>query len=217
MSILLCAATGMEVAPTIQMMAKQNFSGKVDLLITGVGLMATTYALTKQLTLKQPDIIIQAGISGCIDENLNLGDVVVVKDEAIGDMGVMENKSFKTLFDLNLLQNDDQPWKNGKLVNTNKNLLVLSGLQQVHAVSVHEITTHPKRINYYKENLQAQIEHMEGAALHFVGLMEGIPFLQIRSVSNHVSVRDKTEWKLDESIENLNTELQKTISKLIKE
>ncbi|MDQ3551768.1 MAG: futalosine hydrolase, partial [Bacteroidota bacterium] len=180
-------------------------------------LMAATYAITKQILHKPPAIIIQAGISGCIDEKLNLGEVVVVKDEVVGDIGVMENKAFKTLFDLNLLQKDDQPWKNGKLVNTNKNLLLSSGLKQVHAVSVHEISTHPKRIQYYKESLQAQIEHMEGAALHFVGIMEGIPFLQIRSVSNLASVRDKTKWKLDESITNLNNELQKMISQLIKE
>ena len=217
MSVLLCAATGMEVAQTVQLMAKQNFSGKVDLLITGVGLMATTYALTRQIIQKKPAIIIQAGISGCIDEKLNLGDVVVVKDEVIGDMGVMENKSFKTLFDLNLMHKDDQPWNNGKLVNTNKNLLLSSGLKQVHAVTVHEITTHPKRIHYYKETLHAQIEHMEGAALHFVGLMEDIPFLQIRSVSNQVSVRDKSVWKLDESIDNLNQEVQRIISQLILE
>lgn len=217
MSILLCAATGMEVAPTVQMMAKQNYSGKVDLLITGVGLMASTYTITKQILQKQPAIIIQAGISGCIDENLNLGEVVVVKDEAVGDMGVMENDSFKTLFELNLIQKDEQPWQNGKLVNTHNNLLFLTGLKQVQAVSVHEITTNEKRIQYYKESLKAQIEHMEGAALHFVGLMEGIPFLQIRCISNLVSVRDKTKWKLNESITNLNNELQKIINELIKE
>jgi futalosine hydrolase len=217
MSILLCAATGMEVAPTVQMMAKQNYSGRVDLLITGVGLMASTYAITKQVLQKKPSIIIQAGISGSIDEDLSLGEVVVVKDEAIGDMGVMENKSFKTIFDLNLLTEDDEPWKGGKLVNTNNNLLLRSGLKQVHAVSVHEITTHPKRIAYYKDCLQAQIEHMEGAALHFIGILEEIPFLQIRSVSNFASVRDKSKWKLDESITNLNNELQRIISQLIKE
>ncbi|MBA2329675.1 MAG: futalosine hydrolase [Flavisolibacter sp.] len=217
MSVLLCAATGMEVSPTVQMMAKQNFSGKVDLLITGVGLMAATYALTKQIAQKKPAIIVQAGISGCLDEALSLGEVVVVKNEAIGDMGVMENDSFKTLFELNLIQKDEQPWQNGKLVNTHNNLLFLTGLKQVQAVSVHEITTNEKRIQYYKESLKAQIEHMEGAALHFVGLMEGIPFLQIRCISNLVSVRDKTKWKLDESITNLNNELQKIINELIKE
>jgi futalosine hydrolase len=204
------------VAPTVQMMAKQNYSGKVDLLITGVGLMASTYSITKQVLQKKPSLIIQAGISGCIDEDLHLGEVVVVKDEAIGDMGVMENKSFKTIFDLNLMTKDDEPWKGGKLVNTHNNLLLISGLKQVHAVSVHEITTHPKRISYYKENLQAQIEHMEGAALHYIAIIEEIPFLQIRSVSNFASVRDKSKWKLDESITNLNNELQRIISQLIK-
>ena len=58
------------------------------------------------------------------------------------------------------------------------------------------------------------IETMEGAALHYVCLQENIPFIQIRSVSNHVGERDKTKWKMKEAINNLNTELSKLINRL---
>jgi futalosine hydrolase len=58
------------------------------------------------------------------------------------------------------------------------------------------------------------VESMEGAALHYVCLMEGIPFLQIRSVSNVTGDRDKNRWKLKEAIENLNKSLVLLIKKL---
>jgi futalosine hydrolase len=57
---------------------------------------------------------------------------------------------------------------------------------------------------------------MEGAALHYVCLMEEIPFLQIRSVSNLLGDRDKKGWKLKEAIEELNESLIALIQKLEK-
>jgi futalosine hydrolase len=48
---------------------------------------------------------------------------------------------------------------------------------------------------------------MEGAAVHYVGLMENVPFLQLRSISNLVGERDKKKWKLPLSIKNLNQTL----------
>jgi futalosine hydrolase len=55
---------------------------------------------------------------------------------------------------------------------------------------------------------------MEGAALHYVALMEKIPFLQLRSLSNFVGERDKNKWLMKEAIINLNLELQSLILKL---
>jgi futalosine hydrolase len=54
---------------------------------------------------------------------------------------------------------------------------------------------------------------MEGAGLHYVALMEKLPFLQIRSVSNFIGERDKTKWEMKKSITNLNRALQQLITK----
>ncbi len=58
------------------------------------------------------------------------------------------------------------------------------------------------------------VESMEGAALHYVCLMENIPFLQIRTVSNLMGERDKTRWKIKEAIKSLNESLVYLIQKL---
>jgi futalosine hydrolase len=55
---------------------------------------------------------------------------------------------------------------------------------------------------------------MEGAALHYIAILEKIPFLQIRSLSNFIGERDKQQWKLKESITSLNQALQVILNKL---
>ena len=66
----------------------------------------------------------------------------------------------------------------------------------------------------FQRNAVPVVESMEGAALHYVCLMEKIPFLQIRSVSNVTGDRDKTRWKLKEAGKNLNEALVLLIQKL---
>ena len=156
----------------------------------------------------------QDAVAGSFNAN-NEGQVVVVKSECLGDLGVEEKGTFHSVFTMGLQQADDYPWSNSKLVNTDKNLPEW-GLPVVDAVTVHEISTDPKRIQYYRDQLQASIETMEGAALHYVSLMEKFPFLQLRSVSNFAGERDKSKWQLKLAIEKLNYELEKILLKLMK-
>jgi futalosine hydrolase len=48
---------------------------------------------------------------------------------------------------------------------------------------------------------------MEGAALHYTCLMEKVPFIQLRSISNYIAERNKTKWDMKKSISNLNKAL----------
>ena len=58
---------------------------------------------------------------------------------------------------------------------------------------------------------------MEGAALHYVCLMENIPFLQLRAVSNFVGERNKANWEIGEAIHHLNEKLKSIIQQLTNE
>jgi futalosine hydrolase len=214
MEVLLCAATRFEIEPTIQYLASEKITN-IDILITGVGLLSATYQITKAVSRKRPQLILQAGIAGTFDSNLQLGSVVLVESETIGDLGVMEQGMFRSVFDMKLVQENDTPWSHGSLLNASE-ILNQSKLQKVRSVSINEITTLPSRIEHYKSSLGATVESMEGAALHYVGLMENIPFLQVRSLSNFVGERDKSKWHIKEAIENLNKELIQIISKLVR-
>ena len=70
MKILVVAATELEVQPFI----KENKN--CDVLITGVGIPATVYHLTKKILENKYDVIIQAGIAGTFTKKIKRGDVV---------------------------------------------------------------------------------------------------------------------------------------------
>lgn len=211
MQILLCAATEMEIAPTLQVLSKR--SHPVQFLITGVGLLASTYALTRAVITRRPDMILQAGVAGSLNPELPLAQTVLVKSECVGDLGVQENGRFHSPFDMRLIDANAWPWQDGRLPNGNK-LLSQMELAAAEGVTVNQITTSPQTILRYQNKLNVEVESMEGAALHYIGLAEKIPFLQIRSLSNFIGERDKSKWRLNEAIKNLNREVQLIIAKL---
>jgi len=210
MKILLVAATVFEIAPFISAY-RQKDNGmadrEIDILITGVGLTATTFHLQKQLMVKRPDLVIQAGITGCFDRSIALGTVVTVKKDAIADQGVLEAGEFQNLFQLGFTQPNQFPYSKGWLVNGDTNLIKKTRLKPVTGISVNQITTSPKMIRTLVTQLNPVTESMEGAALHYTCLQEKCSFLQLRSISNYVGERNKARWNLKESIINLNNEL----------
>ena len=210
-NILVAAATAKEIDPFIALTRTGQFIN-VDILITGIGLTASTYHLCKQLALKKYDFVVQAGVAGSFDPNILLGEVVAVNQDAIADQSVVELEKLKTLFDLNLVPQDQHPYKKGWLINPNKEILKKSTLKIVKGVSVNQISTSKEMITFYRNTFNPVTESMEGAALHYVCLMENIPFLQIRSISNYIGERNKKKWNMNDSIINLNEVLIKTIN-----
>ena len=51
---------------------------------------------------------------------------------------------------------------------------------------------------------EVQVESMEGAAFFYACLAAGVPFAEIRSISNRVEPRNRDAWDLHLSIRNLN-------------
>ena len=210
-NILVVAATAKEISPFINLTRSGSFTN-VDILISGIGLTASTYHLSKQLALKKYDVVIQAGVAGSFDLGIDLGQVVAVKQDAIADQSVIELEKLKTLFDLHLVPQDQFPFKKGWLVNPGKVLLKATKLKKVKGVSVNQISTSKQMIKFYRQTFDPVTESMEGAALHYVCLLENVPFLQIRSISNYIGERNKNKWNMMDSIINLNRELVKIIN-----
>lgn len=206
MKVVITSATEKEI---IQLKGKiVDFSANFGALsihfhTSGVGLLAASFSITRLIYEEKPDLIIQLGIAGCFDSKMELGKVVIVKEDGLGDQGVEENGRFIDLFD------DKQLIRNGKPINLKKmpnpflNDLNFSFLDEVTACTVNEVTTHPLRIQQLIENNHFILETMEGASLHYCCLQLGIPFVQIRAISNYIGERDKTKWKFSEAFNNL--------------
>ncbi|OSZ80677.1 hypothetical protein CAP36_05335 [Chitinophagaceae bacterium IBVUCB2] len=214
MNCLVVAATPIEISPFLERYrADRDLPLNIDILITGIGLTATTYSLTRQLNIKRPDLIIQAGVGGCFDNSVPLGAVLAIKQEAIADQSVIELDRLRTMFHLKLVPQNQYPFSKGWLVNKSE-LLKKVKLKKVKGISVNEITTSKQKVKFYTETFNPVVESMEGAALHYVCLMEKIPFVQIRSVSNYIAERNKKNWNMKESINNLNNELINLLQQL---
>ena len=214
MKILVAAATPIEISPFLKQLREDPLLfSNTDVLITGIGLTATTYTLSKQFQIYKPDLVIQAGVGGCFDKTKPLGTVVAVKQETIADQSVIEINQLKTLFDLKLIPHNQFPYRNGWLINKNE-LLKNIKLQKVKGISVNEITTSRKKMIFYEKHFSPVVESMEGAALHYTCLIENIPFIQIRAMSNYIAERNKKKWNMKESVDNLNKELVKTLKNI---
>jgi futalosine hydrolase len=211
MHILLVSATTFEIQPTIDaMVASGGVFGshrhRLETLITGVGGIATTWSLMRQIGSGRPDLVVQAGIAGTLRDR-KLGEVFMIEADELADIGVWEEGRFKTVFDMGFVDFDGGPFAHGRLVNPYRQLMALTGLEAVAGLTVNEITTNVERISWYQQNTFAVVESMEGAPLHYVCLQEQIPFLQLRSVSNLVGVRNKSQWDIRGAIAALNREL----------
>ncbi|HEY8689752.1 MAG TPA: futalosine hydrolase [Chitinophagaceae bacterium] len=210
MKILVVAATQLEIEPFI------NLKNNIEVLICGVGIPSTVFHLTKKLLQQKYDLVIQAGIAGSFSKKIKKGEVVAVEQDAFGDIGVEEDGKFKTIFELGFGDENKFPFKNGYLINTSE-ILQSTHLKKVKAVTVNKINASKKQGKQLKNNFNAEVESMEGAAFHFVCLQQNIPFIQIRSVSNKVGVRDKTKWKIIDAIVNLNRELINLVDSINKQ
>ena len=211
MQILVVSATALEIKPVISFLEHSN--SDANILITGIGGAAAAFSLTDYCNKNTVDIIIQGGVAGYFKKD-KLGEVFVISQETFADLGVWENKKFKTVFDLQLEEKNKFPFKKGLLTNPYKKLLALTKLKRVSAIGVNEITTDKKRIDWYKQNFSPVVESMEGAAFHYVCLQKKIPFLQLRAASNYIGERNKSKWKMKEAIINLNKELIFLLSEL---
>ncbi|MBL7751708.1 MAG: futalosine hydrolase [Chitinophagaceae bacterium] len=209
MQILLVASTSLEIKPFMAQIRSGDLGTlsrhELDILITGVGLMSSTYAISRQIHLKRPDLVIQAGLAGSFDTSqYPIGSLVVVGKEWVADLGVKEKGEFRDLFGLGLSRPNQFPYKKGCLINPDLKSLKEVGLPVVNGVSVNSITHSPAIAREYTTRYKPAVESMEGAALHYTCLMEGLPFIQLRAVSNKVGDRNKKNWDIPGAVDRLN-------------
>jgi futalosine hydrolase len=209
MSILITAATKMEIQPF------WDLNPEAEYLITGVGAAATVFQLMNRIENNKYDIILQVGLAGTYTNGLTLGESVIVERDCFADLAVWENKKIINVNELGFTNPNDFPFENGWLVNHNASVN-LTYTKKVKGVTVNLLTDDLNYVNEMKHKYNADVESMEGAALHYVCIQKNIPFLQIRGISNQVGERDKSKWQFKEAIQSSNQLLNDIYSSLKK-
>lgn len=200
MKILLVAATRAEIALLIEHfhLPQQDFveTKDFDLLITGVGMTATAFALGKLLPGNYK-LVLNLGIAGAFNRSIPLTTVVNVTTDEFAELGAENGEGFISIDELGF----------GKAIYAARNNLLhstLGKLQKVHGITVNRV--HGNENSIIKAIMQSNpgIESMEGAAVLYCCEQTALPCLQIRSISNYVEVRNKDNWQIGSAIQSLN-------------
>ncbi len=193
MSVLVVSATALEIEPFLAI------HPDADYLITGVGLSSALYHLTKRIHQFDYDMVLQVGLAGTFNDHLKFGTAVVVQKDRFADLGIWQNQKVISVYDLGLSDPNEFPFQEGWLINNKSDKIAVNSIF-ANALTVNLLTDDNVYIEAMKMKFNADIESMEGAALHFICLQEKIPFLQIRGISNKVGERDKSKWNVKDAI-----------------
>lgn len=200
MKILLVAATRAEIAllATHFHLPDQDFvrTKDFDILVTGVGMTATAFALGKHLS-NHYKLVLNLGIAGTFNHNIPLGTLVNVTTDEFAELGAENGPDFLSIEELGF----------GKSKYTAINNLLHDGvekLQKVHGITVNKVHGDENSILKVINQSNPTVESMEGAAVIYACEKEAIPCLQVRSISNYVEPRNKEKWQIGLAIKNLN-------------
>ena len=88
MKQLIISATAFEIGRIPDSYSKpESDAQQVSFLISGIGIHATTYHLTRYLMLNRVDRVIQVGIAGSFSNKWPVGAVVEVTSDCLADFG----------------------------------------------------------------------------------------------------------------------------------
>ena len=173
----------------------------------GVGILSASFQIP--VLARNADYLVQFGIAGSYVPHLQPGDVVLVEREQLGDEGAESTEGFLSSVSLQLRNPDTSPFQNDMLINPH--LPVANKLYRAKGITVNTVSGSKETITMRQQLFQADIESMEGACLHYYGLLHSIPFLQIRGISNRVEPRNRSAWKIEEALGNASDALKQII------
>lgn len=196
MKLLIVAATEAEIAPTLThfKLVPNNFieTENFDVLVTGVGMVATAFTLGQKLNVKY-NLVLNIGIAGSFDSGIKLGEVVDITQDTFAELGAEDHEKFITLPQLDFGENEFSSSTNNDL-----------RLRKVKGITVNKVHGNTQSIEKTVALYHPQTESMEGAAVFYACNQLNIPVLQIRGISNYVEPRNREIWQIGLAIKNLN-------------
>lgn len=225
MRLLITAAEEEELITAKQaynsLSTSQQESLEITWMLTGIGTTSTSYRLTKIInSVEHPfDLAINIGIAGSFSDSFPLGSVARIEREFFGDLGFETFTGFQTLFDYKILDADTHPFRSGALNAPKLSEKVEEAMQEYReacAVTVQTVSGLPEKTEQLIKGFMPQIESMEGAAFFYVCILEELPFIELRAVSNKVGERDRAKWDIPLALSSLKRANKKLLEALAK-
>jgi futalosine hydrolase len=180
-------------------------NAKAYVAVLGVGLLEFSTNLSAILAKQKFSMVLQVGIGGAFkNRGISIGDVVCIDTEYVGDLGV-EDKDGSFLPWARIGGGSPQLYSGASLENAPK---WLQALKRASGITVNCCTGTEELAEIRQLLFDADVESMEGAAGFAVCKAFDIPCYEIRAISNYVSTRKKSLWKISEALLALKNVLQ---------
>jgi len=208
MRILIVAATAPEIDPIVAGFRSASERGPrvlgytyaghdIDLLVTGVGMVATAAWCSRVLAQTPYDLALNLGVCGSFDPAIAPGTAVHVVTDRLAELGVEDDEMFLPIAMLDL------PCDSGLVNARPPHNVALNALPAVTGITVNTVHGNARSIAAVIERFKPQVESMEGAAFMYACLIHDLPFAQVRAVSNVVETRNRASWKMADALHNL--------------
>jgi futalosine hydrolase len=191
--LLLCVATDFEGALLRERLV--SWPASIALVRTGVGPVNAAHAVTWFLAETGARAIVVCGVGGAYPgSGLQVGDVVCAATECYGDLGATSPSGFLDMKALGF-----------PIVDTPASLFnelpmqIFPVARRVPFVSVSSCTGTEGAARDIETRTSGAVESMEGAAIAHVAHLRNVPVGEVRGISNLVTNRDRSSWRLKEA------------------
>jgi len=190
--LLLCVATELEGA-----LLDDRLGGDATTRIIriGVGPVNAAHAVTLVLAAGKPGAIVVCGVGGAYPSSgLRVGDVACADTECYGDLGAASPAGF---LDMKALGFPVVP--SPVALYNDLPMQVFPSDRRVKFVTMSTCTGTDAAARAIESRTGGAVENMEGAAVAHVAHLHGVPVGEVRGISNIVTDRDTSSWRLKEA------------------
>lgn len=184
------------------------------LLVSGYDKVNAAHSLTCLLEAGCPRLVVQAGVAGAfVSSGLEVGDLAVASSEIYADLGILvpdgwlsadafteplavvDGVALSNTFPLDpgLVEASVRIFRAGSWTGRAPKVEIGSFL------TTSQVTGTRAWADLLEKRWGGIVESMEGAAAAHVCALYGIPFLEVRGVSNLVVDRDRGSWRVEEA------------------
>ena len=170
-------------------------SDDTRIVVTGIGPVNAAHAVTIEIVRQRPDGIVVCGVGGAYPgSGLAIGDVACADMECYGDLGSASPSGFLDMKALGFpVVASPGPIYNDLPVQ------VWPVERRVKFVTVSTCTGTDAAARALEARTRGAVENMEGAAVAHVAYLHGIPVGEVRGISNLVTDRDTSRWRVHEA------------------
>lgn len=204
MNILVVAATGEEISPSLAFFQKHN----IRYLISGVGMVQTAFKLGSELQQQPAELVLQVGIGGILDPLATLGDIYRITSDEIFDFGAQDQQEFISMESLGFAK--------GQFAERPPAGFELPSIKTARGITVNTVHGRPDSIGELQQRFHSPIvESMEGAAAFYAAEQTGAAVLQFRAISNYIEPRNRANWLIGPAIHHINDFLQELLEDFV--